>query len=72
MQYKGLIVIKRMGVQDILIVPLELIEVDDATYNKLLSKDNADIGKVVFRVNFVRGQDGELRANLSVQGGVAS
>lgn len=66
MQYKGLITVKRLGMQDMLVIPVEIVEVDDVAYNRLLSRDNAEVQQVRFEVNFTRGNDGELRATLTL------
>lgn len=65
MQYKGLITIKRIGVQDMLVIPVEIVEVDDAMYNKLLSKDNAQVQEVKLRLEFSKDTDGHLRGFLT-------
>ncbi|MCX8074347.1 MAG: hypothetical protein N2749_02015 [Clostridia bacterium] len=66
MQYKGLITIKRLDRQDMLVIPLEIVEVDDIVYNKLLSQDNDVLETVKFEVRFERGNDKELRGYVSI------
>lgn len=66
MQYKGLLTVKRLGKQDMLVIPLEIIEVDNTVYEKLLSQDNTVLETVEFRIRFERGADKELRGYVEI------